>query len=133
MARILRATNPQSPRTPRGAQGNIRSGSWHDPSQLTRRTTGARTSVRRLFAVDPTVSNTFSPVMNQFTNNPNKRFDPSRAPGTVRRLDGTPVPPQGNPNAGHQKVIRYNNQMRTGGKRIVRSPAGGFIRKVSTG
>jgi len=89
--------------------------------------------VRRLFAVDPTVSNTFSPVMNQFTNNPNKRFDPSRAPGTVRRLDGTPVPPQGNPNAGHQKVIRYNNQMRTGGKRIVRSPAGGFIRKVSTG
>jgi len=90
-------------------------------------------SVRRLFAVDPTVSNTFSPVMDQFTNNANKRYDPSKAPGSVRRLDGTPVPPQGNPNRGHQKVIRYNNNMRTGGKRIVHSPRGGFIRKVSTG
>ena len=69
----------------------------------------------------------------QFTNNLNPRYDPSRAPGSVRKLDGTPVPPQGNPNAGHQRVIRFNNQMRTGGKRLVRSPAGGYIRKVSTG
>jgi hypothetical protein len=100
---------------------------------LTRRTTKSKKSVRRLFATDPTVSNTFSPVYDQFTNNLNPRYDPSRAPGSVRKLDGTPVPPQGNPNAGHQRVIRFNNQMRTGGKRLVRSPAGGYIRKVSTG
>jgi hypothetical protein len=133
MARILRATNPQSPRTPRGVISSARSGSWHDESQLTRRTTKSKKSVRRLFATDPTVSNTFSPVYDQFTNNLNPRYDPSRAPGSVRKLDGTPVPPQGNPNAGHQRVIRFNNQMRTGGKRLVRSPAGGYIRKVSTG
>jgi hypothetical protein len=133
MARILRATNPQSKKTPRGVIMNVRSGSWHDESQLTRRNVKSKASIRRLYAQDPTTSNTFTPVYDQFTNNANPRYDPSRAPGAVRRLDSTPVPPQGNPNAGHQKVVQYNNQMRTGGKRIVHSPAGGYIRKVSTG
>lgn len=133
MVKIVRVTNPASSKTPRGVTANPKSGSWHDESQLTRRTTSGRASVRRLFASDPTVSNTFSPVMDQFTNNANPRFDPSKAPGSVRKLDSTPQPPKGNPNAGHQKVIQYNNQMRTGGKRIVHSPAGGTIKKVSTG
>lgn len=133
MVRIVRATNPQSPKTPRGVIASTRSGSWHDESQLTRTTTAVRAKVRILHATDPSTSNTWTPVMAQFSNNLNPRFDPSKAPGTVRKLDSTPVPPQGNPNAGHQKVIRYNNQMRTGGKRIVHSPAGGYIKKVSTG
>jgi hypothetical protein len=133
MVKILRATNPQSKSTPRGATANAKAGSWHDESQLTRRQVKSKKSVRRLMATDPTVSNTFSPVYDQFTNNANPRYNPSKAPGSVRTLDSTPKPPQGNPNAGHQKVIQYNNQMRTGGKRIVRSPSGSFIRKVSTG
>src|SRR5215467_1401795 len=119
MTRIVRVKNPASPKTPRGVTASARSGSWHDPSQLTRTTTAARAQVRILHATDPSVSNVWTPVMSQFSNNLNPRFDPSKAPGAVRRLDSTPVPPQGNPNAGHQNVIRYNNQMRTGGKRIV--------------
>lgn len=118
MTRIVRVPNPQSPKTTKGVTANSRSGSWHDESQLTRRTTSARTSVRRLHVIDPN-SPTFSRVMDQFTNNPNKRFDPSKAPGSVRRLDGTPQPPQG-ATTGHQKVIRQTKQMKTGGKTLVR-------------
>lgn len=119
MARILRAKNLQSPKTPKGAFGNIRSGSYHDESQLTRRTTSAKTKVRILHATDLNTSVAFTPVMEQFSNNLNKRYDPSKAPGTVTVLDSTPQPPKG-PNTGHQKVIRQTNQMKTGGKKLVR-------------
>ena len=118
MTRILRARNPQSLTTPKGAVKGQKSGSWHDPSQLTRSTVKSRTSVRILHVTDPT-RNTFSPGMEQFTNNANPRFDPSRAPGSVRILDSTPQPPKGAA-SGHQKVIRYSNQMQTGGKTLKR-------------
>jgi hypothetical protein len=61
----------------------------------------------------------WDPVTNQFTNNPNPRYDPSKAPGSVTKLDGTPPPPKG-ATTGHQKVIPYNNQQRTGGKTLKR-------------
>lgn len=118
MTRIVRVTNPQSPATPRGAVKGIKSGSWHDPSQLTRTNVTTRTPVRILHVTDPT-RNTFSPGMEQFTNNANPRFDPSKAPGSVRKLDGTPVPPKG-ADTGHQKVIRYSSFMQTGGKTLKR-------------
>jgi len=57
------------------------------------------------------------PEMTQFTNNPNPRFDPSKSPGSVRRLDGSPPAPQGQ-TTGHQKVIRYNAFMQNAGKKI---------------
>jgi hypothetical protein len=119
MARILRAKNLQSPKTPKGVTGNPKSGSFHDEDQLTRKTTSAKTSVRILHATDPATSNAFTPVMDQFTNNPNKRYDPSKAPGAVTKLDSTPPPPQG-VTSGHQKVIQQTNQMKTGGKTLVR-------------
>lgn len=123
MATIKKATNPQSPKTPKGVTANSKSGSWHDESQLTRQNVKTRVSVRRLFVPyvqGSTTSNNFSPVESQFTNNTNPRFDPSKAPGAVTILDGTPRPPQGNPNAGHQKVIKQTNQMKTGGKTLKR-------------
>jgi len=119
MTRIVRVSNPQSPATPRGAVKGAKSGSWHDPSQLTRSTVKTRTPVRILHVTDPT-RNTFSPGMEQFTNNANPRFDPSKAPGSVRRLDGTPPPPRGSANTGHQKVIRYSSYIQTGGKTLKR-------------
>jgi hypothetical protein len=125
MAKIVRVTNPQSPKTPKGATANQKAGSFHDPSQLTRTSVKSKTSVQRKFVkTDPQNPATpapalFSPVMDQFTNNANPRYDPSKAPGAVIKKDGTPVPPKG-ATTGHQKVIPYNNQMRTGGKTLKR-------------
>jgi hypothetical protein len=125
MAKIVRVTNPQSPKTPKGATANQKSGSFHDPSQLTRTTVKSKTSVQRKFVkTDPQNPATpapalFSPVMDQFTNNANPRYDPSKAPGSVTKKDGTPQPPKGY-TTGHQKVIKYNNQMQTGGKTLKR-------------
>lgn len=118
MTKILRASNPQSSKTPKGATANMRSGSWHDESQLTRRTVKTKAFVRRLFVKDPN-NPIFSPVMDQFTNNANKRYDPSKAPGSVTIMDGTPQPPQG-ATSGHQKVIQQTNMMKTGGKTLKR-------------
>src|SRR5262245_7105108 len=123
MVRIVRATNLQSPKTPRGTTANPKGGSFHDESQLTRRNVKSKASVQRKFVPyvkGSTTSNNFSPVEKQFTNNPNPRYDPSKAPGSVVIKDGTPVPPQGNPNAGHQKVIKQTKQMKFGGKTLVR-------------
>jgi hypothetical protein len=79
----------------------------------------SRTSVRILHVTDPT-RNTFAPGMEQFSNNTNPRWDPSKGPGSVRIIDGTPPPPRGSANTGHQKVIRYSNYMQTGGKTLKR-------------
>jgi hypothetical protein len=125
MAKIVRATNPQSPKTPKGAQANVKAGSFHDESQLTRKNVKSKASVTRKFVkTDPQNPATpapalFSPVMDQFTNNANPRYDPSKAPGAVTKKDGTPPPPKG-ATSGHQNVIRYNNQMQTGGKTLKR-------------
>jgi hypothetical protein len=62
---------------------------------------------------------TFSPVMEQFTNNPNKKYDPSKAPGSVRRLDSSPLPPRG-ASSGHQKVFKPNRFTLFGGKTLKR-------------
>lgn len=119
MARILRVKNAQSPKTPKGATANPKSGSWHDPSQLTRGAVKVKAKVRRLFASDPTTSNTFTPVMEEFSDNANPRYDPSKAPGSVTVLDGTPPPPKG-ATSGHQKVLKQTNMMKTGGKTLKR-------------
>jgi hypothetical protein len=122
MARILRVKSVQSPKTPKGATANPKSGSWHDESQLTRRTIKSKLSVRRLFVPfvkGSTTSNAFSPVEDQFTNNMNPRYDPSKGSNSARTLDGTPQPPQG-ATSGHQKVIKQTNQMKTGGKTLRR-------------
>jgi hypothetical protein len=125
MVQIKRAFNPQSKTTPKGALANAKAGSFHDESQLTRKTVKSKASVQRKFVkTDPQNPATpapalFSPVMDQFTNNANPRYDPSKAPGAVTKLDGTPQPPKG-ATSGHQKVIPYSNQMQTGGKTLKR-------------
>lgn len=119
MVQIKRAFNPQSKTTPKGTTANQKSGSFHDPSQLTRTTVKSKDSVQRKHATRAGDDAYWDPVMNQFTNNPNPRYDPSKAPGSVTKLDGTPQPPKG-ATSGHQKVIPYNNQQRTGGKTLKR-------------
>src|SRR5580765_3240405 len=125
MARILRVTNIFSKKTPRNVMKGPRAGSWHDESQLTRTNVKSKTSVRRLFVkTDPQNPATpapalFSPVMDQFTNNANPRYDPSKAPGSVTKKDGTPLPPKGY-NSGHQKVIKQTSFMKRGGKTLKR-------------
>jgi hypothetical protein len=89
-----------------------------------------KTSVRRLFVRDPYNKNstasqaTFSPEAEQFTNNPNPLYDPSKAPGSVRELSVATARKSANrpgkASRGHAKVIRYSNFMRTAGKRLKR-------------
>lgn len=118
MVKILRATNLQSPSTPRGVTANPKSGSWHDPSQLTRKQITSRISVRRLYVKDPN-NPIFYKEQDLFSANANPRFNPGRGVSSVTTLDGSPQPPQG-VTSGHQKVIRQTNQMKTGGKTLKR-------------
>lgn len=118
MVKIMGATNPQSKQTPRGATANPKSGSWHDPSQLTRATVKTRISVRRLFVKDPN-NPIFYPERDQFSNNTNPRFDPSKGPGSVKIVDATPKPPSGF-SSGHQKTVKQTSQMKTGGRTLKR-------------
>lgn len=90
----------------------------------------ARISVRRLFVRDPYNKNstatqaTFSPVADQFTNNANPLYDPSKAPGSVKEVSvasgrksaNTP----GKASRGHQKIHRYGRFNLTGGKRLIK-------------
>lgn len=122
MTRILKVRNLTSPKTPRkvtgvGATDRI-SGSKHDPQQLTGRVTSKR-SIKRLMVKDPMNAPLERDVVNEFTNNPNPKFDPSRAPGAVqiKKIARAGV---GTVRAGHQKVITYNRQMRIGGKTLRR-------------
>jgi hypothetical protein len=79
--------------------GQIKSGSFHDPEELTRRTTKKR-SIRRVMvpfqgeqggpgvAYKTIGGNTnwmSSPAAESLTNNPNPKFDPSQAPGAVTK------------------------------------------------
>jgi hypothetical protein len=94
----------------------------------------AKKSVRRLHVRDPynaisaargVTQATFSDVTDQFTNNPNVLYDPSKAPGTPKELSvastrkSTSKP--GKASRGHQKVAKrtlYNqNQGKTLKKR----------------
>jgi hypothetical protein len=102
-----------------------------------RPTTRRKASVRRLFVRDPynaltadttfgsgRTSALFAPEADQFTNNANTMYDPSKAPGRVREVSAfsanrraqTP----GKAGRGHAKVIRRTLFNQTGGKRLRR-------------
>lgn len=124
MTRILRTKSLTSPKTPRGVSRTgiaVRSGpSWS--AEALRRVGGKFTGgVRRLMARDPLNPLTRDDaIFDQFTNNPNPKYDPSRAPGSVSKLDGTPLPPVGRPTAGHQKVIKRTLFNQNAGKKLKR-------------
>ena len=85
MARILRVKSLTSPKTPRGVSRvatGLRAGpSWG--ADALRRVKG-KASVRVLMAKDPLNPITRDDaVFNQFTNNPNPKYDPSNQPGSV--------------------------------------------------
>lgn len=90
----------------------------------------SRAGVRRLFVRDPYNKNstatqaTFSPVADQFTNNPNPLYDPSKAPGSVKEMSVASARKSANrpgkASRGHQKVIRYGKFNLLGGKRLKR-------------
>jgi hypothetical protein len=89
-------------------------------------------SVRRLFVRDPYNKNsqlgsgfgnnptvaTFTPEFEQFTNNTNVAYDPSKAPGTVqvKQRSAKPV----GADKGHQKVLKPNRFTLFGGKTLRR-------------
>jgi len=85
-------------------------------------------SVRRLFAKDPYNKNstatvaTFSDVADQFTNNPNPLYDPSKAPGSVKEVSVASARKSANKpgkaSRGHQKVISPNRLTMFGGKTL---------------
>lgn len=121
LARILRVSNPLSPRMPRkvtgtGATDRI-SGSKHDPEQLVGRTKSKR-SIRRLMAKSPT-DPLSRDIVNEFTNNPNPKYDPSRAPGSVQ-VKKVSRAKTGNTSGTHQKVFKPNRQTLFGGKTLRR-------------
>jgi len=122
MARILRVKSLTSPKTPKGVSRvgtGLRAGPSWGPEALRR--VSSKVSVRRLMARDPANYLTRDDaVFDQFTNNPNPKYDPSRSPGGVQKLDSTPVPPQGQPNAGHQKVIKRTLFNQNAGKTLKR-------------
>lgn len=88
----------------------------------------SRISVKRLFVRDPYNKNstattaTFSDVADQFTNNPNPLYDPSKAPGSVKEVSVASARKAANrpgkASRGHQKVIAPNRFSLFGGKTI---------------
>lgn len=97
--------------------GAALSGSKHDPEQLTKRTR-ARRAIRRVMVPwqgepgGPNVAqktiggNTnwrSSPAAQQLTDNPNPKFDPSKAPGSVTVKRRSTSPTKGT--SGHGKVV----------------------------
>lgn len=122
MTKIFRATNPNSPRTPRhvGATSANRgtekwSGSFHDAAQKISRVT-SKLGVRVLRANPNTAVKDMS---SEFTNNPNPKFDPSRAPGAVA-IKKVSRPSVGATSGTHQKVFKPNRQTLFGGKTLRR-------------
>lgn len=67
---------------------------------------------------------TFSPEFDQFTNNPNPLYDPSKAPGAVREVSVASARKRANRPGraarGHQKVIAPNQFTLFGGKTIIK-------------
>jgi hypothetical protein len=123
MARILRAKNPSSPKTPRHVGASVanagtekRSGSWHDPAQLVSRIKSKR-SVRTLMARSDTSR---KDMTGEFTNNPNPKFDPSRAPGSVKKSTSVTRMSVGAAGRGHSKIFKPNRQTLFGGKILKR-------------
>lgn len=79
-------------------------------------------SVRRLFVKDPYNKNStatvarFGGVSDQFTDNPNVLYDPSKGNDSATTLTAS-NPPKGS-NTGHMKVFRPNRFTLFGGKTI---------------
>lgn len=128
MVRILQVKKGTATRQKPVRFGQAVSGSFHDAAQLVGRVT-SRKKVKRLYAPDPNNYNknstktvaTFSPVADQFTNNPNPKFDPSKAPGSVsRKAVSKSVQTPGKSSRGHQKSITLGRQYFFGGKTLKR-------------
>lgn len=97
-----------------------------------RRGGSGRISVRRLFVRDPynllsqagsgfgnnPTTATFASEADQFTNNPNPVFDPSKAPGSVQVKQRAAKPIGAD--RGHQKVFKPNRFTLFGGKTLRR-------------
>jgi hypothetical protein len=89
-----------------------------------------KTKVKILHVTDPYNKNstatvaTFSPVADQFTNNTNPAYDPSKAPGAVKEVSVASqrksANKPGKASRGHQKVIAPNRQTLFGGKTLKR-------------
>ena len=131
--RVLRAFNPSTPKTLQaGSSKSVMSAQKIEKSKQqvnppAPRVT-SRYSVKRLFVRDPYNKNsnktvaTFSPVADQFTDNPNKAFDPSKAPGSVQKVSviearnraNTP----GKASRGHGKVVKRTLFNQNSGKTL---------------
>lgn len=102
-----------------------------------RPTTRAKRAVRRLFVRDPYNMNSvsglfatgatvarFSPEADQFTDNANTMYDPSKAPGAVREVSVASARKRANTpgkaSRGHMKAIRRTLFNQTGGKTLRR-------------
>lgn len=120
--KILRARSLTSPRTPKrtgtNGQDSIEK-SFHDPTMLVGKTTRKR-GIRRLMPRNPITDPLSRPVVEQFSNNPNVKFDNSKAPGAVEVKKVARPKVQGRGKANHAKKIDYNNQQRTNGKNLRR-------------
>jgi hypothetical protein len=126
MTKIVKASNTKSPKTPRElSSGGEIAESKNQIAQRGKRRTTSDAKVRRVMARDPQDPLSRGAPAKDVTeqirgySNPNVDFDPSQAPGAVS-VKKAPLPKPGNTNAGHQKVIKYNNQQRTGGKTLKR-------------
>lgn len=140
--KILRAKSPASgqtytstgsPKTPRNLKSSAIEKSFHDPSVLVGRVLRRRKV--RVVAVAPDkpgLRTQFSPgndavdahpnlrpVFDQLTDNPNRKFDPSRGPGSVQ-VKRAPLKGPKRTSAGHQKVIKPNRLTLFAGKRLKR-------------
>jgi hypothetical protein len=120
-----------------GLFGGAKEVSKNEFFQGGQRKTTSKRSVRRLFVRDPynaltgvagfgsgaTVA-TFAPEADQFTNNANKMYDPSKAPGGVREVSvvnaRTRANLPGKASRGHGKVIRRTIFNQNSGKRLKR-------------
>jgi hypothetical protein len=133
--KILRAFNPSTPKTLQaGSSKSVIPGSKIGRSKQQVNPPAPRVTsfqrVRRLFAADPYNKNslktvaTFSKEADTFTDNPNKSFDPSKAPRAVQNVSvvaaRTRANTPGKASRGHQKVIRRTLFNQNGGKTLRR-------------
>lgn len=143
--RILRQRDPFTTLTSQMATKEVGLGLFGGAKEISknefiqngRRTTRGKRSVRRLFVRDPynvltsdptfgsgRTTATFAKEADQFTNNPNTMYDPSKAPSGVREVSAFAAKRRaetpGKASRGHAKVIRHTLFNQTGGKRLRR-------------
>jgi hypothetical protein len=68
---------------------------------------------------DP-MNNPLERDLGEFTNNPNPKFDPSKAPGNVSKSHSVQRTSVGTAGRGHGKVIKPNRLSQFGGKTLRR-------------